>query len=467
MENRTDLPGSASVVVIGAGLAGLTTARELMGQGVSDVVVVEARDRVGGRLDVFRRENGKTLERGGEFVNPNGSDALIALGAELGLEIETVPTYLSDGKFVRVFDGERFVESIPLESDPEASEAFLAAMAAFDELVSEVPPLEPWGAPRASELDRMTLGDWFDEHVQNDAARDFMFSEFMAMGDPYETSLLYALWHVSGFGGLERTATSERFVDGLSAIPRAIAGELGGRVHLSTPVHAIEQTAEGVAVHTSAGAIGAEAVVVAMEPSQCASIEFTPTLPISRDRLQDRWQGGHGVKIFAIYDRPFWRDRGLSGLGISPNAFIQLALDVSPSDAGEGIICAMHFPSNARAEDYSGLLGDVDGVREATLSALAEFIGDEALEPTEFHYFNWAGDRWSDGCGGQVGTSVVSTVGRRLREPVGRIFWAGAETGDTDFAGGAVTSAQRAAREVLSSLGGAHDPRSAASNALQ
>lgn len=452
----SDLPADASVIVVGAGLSGLTTARELVRAGVDDVVVLDARDRVGGRLCELVRPNGRVLMKGGEWTGA-AQQQLHALAAELGVGVEPLPPFADEermGRFVRVHDGRRYVEDVPLSGDPAAQRAFAAAVAALDELAATVPTDAPWTAAHAAALDRRSIGHWLDENVAEPAARAAMEGELGSFGDPYETSLFYLLWLLACFGGWEAHGAvyTSRFVGGSAQIPRLLAERLGPRVQLSAPVRTVRRADEAVVVETDRGRVRGRALVLAMEPGQAGKIEFDPVLPADRDRLQARWQAGHGAKLFAVYDEPWWRAEGLAGVAFGPPP-IPLVQDLSPNEADEGILCALFFAGSAVVARHAAQLADERRTRAMVLDALEAYFGPRAREPRELHVCSWDGDRWSDGCGSQLPMGTLSTVGQALRRPIGRIVFAGAETGAMDFMEGAVTAGQRAAREAAALVG--------------
>lgn len=449
-----ELPDRAEVVVVGAGLSGLVAARRLVAAGV-DVVVVEAQDAAGGRVARFTSASGRVFERGGEYLGL-GMPSLRALADELGVGLVELP---GEGAFVRWADGRRVVEAFPLERDPEAAEAYGAATALLDELAAEVPVDAPWLAPRAAEWDARTLEGWLREHVPNSTARDMLSLEFDYCGGAAgELSLLFVLWTVRAMGGMEAWSqgTTHRFDGGSSELVARMAAALGERIVTGTPVRAVEHDADGVTVRTDRGVLRADAVVAALAPALCGRIIWEPALPLMRDRLQDRYLEGHGIKAFAVYDTPWWRDRGLAGVALGRPP-MKVILDVSPQDGNAGVLVGMVAVTGATAAAWSAELSDEDRAKALFVEHAGELLGGDAPEPSEVHLFSWVGAPWSVGCAVGLPPGVLSTAGPSLRAPIGRIVWAGAETGapQNDWMEAAVSAGERAATEAAALAGAA------------
>ncbi|WP_052460788.1 flavin monoamine oxidase family protein [Microbacterium gorillae] len=457
ISESAELPTSASVVIVGAGMAGLTAARELEAAGVTDVVVVEARDRIGGRVAPFVRPNGRVLGQGAEFTGAFQVE-VNKLAVALGVETEPIPF---GGKFVRIHNGERFEEEFPLESDPEAAAEFEATLEKLMDLAGEVEVDRPWAAPHAFEWDRTTAAAWLDENVTSPLAREMVEFEFAY--DMKEISLLYFVWWLARFGEFEGLGQfTHRFVGGSHQLPEGVAAQLAAEIHLSAPVRTVDYSGDRVRIATDRGAIEADYVILAIEPNLAAGIEFVPTLPAARDTLQNRWLAGYDAKYFAIYDRPFWREQGLAGAAMGP-APVEFLLDLSPASADEGVLVGRRPLTPARwRESQTGpgephtfdVTTEPEKLRELILDELVSFFGEEARTPKEFYAFDWIGDRWSRGSGTMIPLGILSTVGHAWRAPIDRIHWAGADTGKQDWLEGAVTSGQRAATEVHERLKG-------------
>ncbi|HWI21577.1 MAG TPA: FAD-dependent oxidoreductase [Baekduia sp.] len=443
------VPERASVVVVGAGISGLVAARDLVRAGI-DVLVVEADDEIGGRIKPFVRNNAPALERGAEFTGPD-QPAVLALVAEYGFETE--PYFVTDdlpedAKMVRLARGKLISEAYPFESSPEVGEAFGTVFAQLGELASDIDPAAPWEHPRALEFDRQTVGAWLDETIADEAVREVVAGALLAFGPAYEVSLLSALAYLESHGGAEHFGEgidSRLSGPGTSGLIAAIAAEVGDRIALSAPVRKIVHGDDGVSVHTDRGAVDADAVIVAMDPGLCAAIEFDPPVPADRDRLQTRWNSLPGAKIGVIYDEPFWREAGITGMAMGLD-FMAFATDGSLVDGSQQLLNGMVFAIGPDVERISRILQDPELLRKTVLEDLASCYGPKALEPKEFHCFDWHGNRWARGAGGAaLGPGVLTSCGVALRRPLGRVIWAGEAAGTGVYMQGAVTAGHAAA----------------------
>lgn len=428
------------VVVIGAGLAGLTAARQLVAAGL-DVVVLEARDRVGGRTLNQADEDGVPVEAGGMWVGP-GQDAVRSLAAELGIATFATPT---GGDLALLVGDERLV--VPPGRDAETD----AVIDRIDALAASLPTERPWDAPDAARLDAMTLLQWLDAEAVPDAARLGIVAEAsIALGDPSNLSMLWFLTVVRSAGGLRRLgdidggAQERRFVGGAQSICLAMAQELGKVVQLGRPVTDVDTTGDRVRVRTAAGDVECERLIVAMMPADIGRLSFAPPLPPTRAELQRSWVGTAGTKVTVRYERPFWRDQGLGGNGLVDGGTVGGVLDITPPDRGDGWLVV--FVVNDR--------GGGQALRDGVLADLTALFGPEAATPLGFHDHDWSADEWTAGCVTALPPGVLTGPGAALRDPIGPIHWAGAETSEvwTGYMDGAVRSGQRVADEVRRSL---------------
>jgi monoamine oxidase len=445
----------ADVVVIGAGFAGLAAARALVASGV-EALVLEARDRVGGRVLNAEIGDGKVVEVGGEWIGPT-QDRLAALAAEL--EIETFPTHI-DGENTMELNGRvsRYTGTIPKLNPAALLEVGLAARK-LDRMTRRVRLEAPWESPDAARLDGTTVGTWLDRRIRTRTARKLIEIAVRTVwgADSRELSLLYALSYIGAAGGFyalldtDGGAQQDRFVGGSQLICLRMAEALGDRVVLSTPVKRVEHDGTGVTI--SAGDVVARGrrAIVTTPPPACARIEWQPSMPMARTQLTQRMPGGSYLKCLAIYDEPFWRADGLSGDGVSDAGPATTTFDNSPPDGSPGVL--LGFVSGSDATSLSRL--GVSERRRAVLEGFARMYGQRARHAERYIEQDWSREPWTGGAPiFFMPPGALTGLGSALREPVGPIHWAGSETA-TEWAGymdGAVSSGERAAAEVLAAL---------------
>jgi monoamine oxidase len=444
----------ADVVVVGAGLAGLSAARALRSAG-RDVVVLEARDRVGGRTVNEPIGDGKIVELGGQWVGPT-QERMYELIRELGLE--TFPTHdHGDNLFEHGDSVRRYAGTIP-KVNPVALAEVGVVLARLNRLARTIPPEAPWTAARASQWDGQTFEDWSRRKIRTGAAREMLrlAIEGVWAAEPRDVSMLHVLFYIRSAGSLERLldtgggAQQDRVVGGTQLISIRMAEELGDAVVLEAPVRAIAADAGGVTVTSDRGATRARAAIVAIPPALAGRIAYQPALPAVRDGLTQRMAQGSVVKCMAVYERPFWRERGLSGQLTSTRGPVSVGFDNSPPDGSPGVLLA--FLEGRAARDGAAM--EPAERRAAVLGSLARAFGPEAAKPEHYVDKAWPNEEWSRGCyGGFMPPGAWTDHGVALRRPIGRIHWAGAETAViwNGYMEGAVTSGERAAAEVVAS----------------
>ncbi len=451
----------SDVIVVGAGLAGLSAARSLTGAGLG-TIVLEARDRVGGRTFNQPLGDGKVVELGGQWVGP-GQDNMLGLIEELGLS--TFPTYggaerhlFERGGKVNAYSG-----TIP-KVNPVALAEVGVALKRLDRLASTVEPASPWLAPRADEWDRITADSWIRRNVRTAAARQMMRLAVEAVwaAEPEELSMLHVLFYISSAGSTsalldtEGGAQESRVSGGTQLVSLRMAEALGDAVRLESPVRSVSWRADGgggVVVGTPSGTYRSRRLVVAVPPALAGRLDYEPALPALRDGLTQRMMQGNVVKTISIYERPFWRERGLSGRATSSDGPLSVVYDNSPPDGSPGVLLA--FFEAAAARGVADLT--TDRRRSIVGQGLARLFGPEAGRPDAYFDKAWAVDEFSRGCyGGFMPTGAWTSHGPALRRAVGPIHWAGAETAErwAGYMDGAVSSGRRAAREVIESIGG-------------
>jgi monoamine oxidase len=456
---------TVDVVVVGAGLAGLSAARTVARAGRS-VAVLEARNRVGGRTWNRPITGGSYIDAGAEFVGPT-QDRIKALAQAVG--VETFPTY-NTGNNVYWKDGTRltYAASGPTgiaPPDPALLPDILQIVQKLNTMAAEVNVKEPWTAKEAVEWDSQTFYTWLKANEANpefmrlaSTATDAIFGQ-----EPRDLSLLYALYYIAASGDESNTGTfernfqtaggaqEERLVGGSQLISLRVAAELGGSVVLNVPVQRITQTSKGVKVIAKGARISAKLAIVAMPPALAGRLEYEPLLPALRDQLTQRTPMGSYAKVDAVYETPFWRAEGLTGQAVSLNGPVRVTFDSTPDEGSPGVILGFIGGTDAR-----GWYGQsAEQRRQAVLDNLANYFGEQARKPLEYLENRWADERFSRGDPvAGLPPGVLLDFGAALRAPVGRIHWAGTETSDywVGYMDGAVRSGERAAAEALSEL---------------
>jgi monoamine oxidase len=445
----------ADVIVVGAGLAGLCAASDLVHAGHS-VVVLEARDRVGGRTLNHPVGHGEVVEVGGQWVGP-GQNRILARAKALG--IGTFKTYT---KGAQIFDylghQTRFTGLIPPLPAPDAAE-FGTLLSKVVSLQSTVPLAKPWTAPDALMLDGQTLESWKLANSTTPGAR-FLFDlvvESIFAAEPRDLSLLHALFYFrSGDGIINLSSTAggaqdSRLVGGSQLVSIRMAERLGRRVVLNAPTRRIAHSGRGVTVTTDAGAWHGKAVIVAMAPTLAGRIDYDPPLPASRDQLTQRVPQGSVIKYEAVYPTPFWRAEGLSAYSNGDRSPVRLTYDNSPPGGRPGVLLGFVTGRDARALTTRGAAAR----RASVLASFTRLFGRRAARPTTVIEHNWSEEPWTRGCyEGYLPPGVWTDYGAALRAPIGRIHWAGTETSEVfmGYMDGAVRSGERAAAAVRSAL---------------
>jgi monoamine oxidase len=453
-----------NVVVVGAGLSGLAAARRLVAAG-HDVVVLEARDRVGGRTEGGNLADGTPIELGGQWIGPT-QDRMYALVRELGLE--TFPTFNDEGRLLLELRGKQSRVASHRGAMPRLGPFALAdlaqGLARFNRLAGRVDLAEPWNSADAERLDGRTFETWIRRTLRTPSGRAYfqIVSEAVFAAEPADMSLLHALFYSRSGTDLEtlistdRGAQQDRIVGGSIRIAEAMAADLGDRVRLDSPVRGISQDADGVRVTVRDGTLHeASHVVVTLPPTLAGRLEYAPALPSWRDQLTQRLPAGSVVKAYASYDEPFWRVDGLNGQAISDRGPVKVTFDNSPPSGRPGVL--MGFLEGNEARTWART--SAEERRAAVVACFVRYFGERAAKPVEYVERDWMDEEFTRGCYGAHFTPGVWTAyGHALRAPVGRVHWAGAECSDVwnGYMEGAIRSGEASATEITAALAGGH-----------
>lgn len=440
------------VAIVGAGLAGLAAARRIESESDKSVIVLEARDRVGGRLLNEPIGGGEIVEVGGQWVGPT-QKRINGLVDELGLErFRTFDEGFNQFEFRNRLS--KYKGAIP-KLNPVVLADVAQLQFRLDKMAKSVPLDAPWTAPKAEEWDALTVSGWLQRKAKTAGALAFfqLVSEGVWAAHPSDFSLLHMLFYINSAGGFDMListdggAQHDRIVGGSQLIANRMAESLGDRVILEAPVRKIISNDDGVLVDAEQLEVRASQVIVALPPTLAGRIVYEPALPGYRDQLTQRVPQGSVIKCMAVYDEPFWRGNGFSGQVTSDTGPVKVVFDNSPPSGKPGVLLGFLEGNQARQ------LGRLPAKeREAeVIKCFTRFFGPEAGNHKDFVERSWAEEPFSRGCyGGLFPTGVWTAFGEALREPIGRLHWAGAETATVwnGYMDGAVTSGERAADEV-------------------
>lgn len=443
------------VIVIGGGLSGLYAALHLKEAGRS-VAVLEARDRVGGlTLSPHSPTLGRRVDLGGQWVSKS-HQRIYGLIRRYDVPLRK---QFADGARICIHEDKTFRG--PMGTIPGMSAADWAAYSqAFDTLygVFDALPANPWEGELAARLDQMTYQSWVCEILPPGMARNALLrlpgAYYGVM--PEEVSALELIQKLRGCGGprfmsdVETGGMSEHLW-GSQGVSEGMAADLDGDVFLGSAARSVEWSDKSVAVETDGARFEAEKVIFACSPAMVQQIGFAPALPAARRLLHQRFPNGRNSKAVAVYDRPFWREKGLNGHVISTSGALTAALDISGAEPGHGVMIALFSGKAALHVDPL----DEAGRRRAVLAVLAQALGPEAQTPLEFHMQVWADEQWSGGASSPfLVPGQLTQYGAALRAPAGPIHWAGTHMA-TEFRGymeGALAAGEAAARQVLAAL---------------
>lgn len=447
------------VIIVGAGLSGLIAARQLAKQGVS-IQILEASEHVGGRMFDYQSKLGHTFQLGAEWLGPDES-RLQALLIELGLE--TIPHgQMGDaiinlaGKMTHFTPNENHIVG-PLPLPPHyLSDDIRSIFEQMDKLCEQVPLNCPENAPNAAVWDTISVAEWGQQQIKSPTSQAlFNLITEIQMGAPLDQ--LSQLYHLYSWRSINKRMIDDRRVKGgTQQICQLLAKSLAKQLYLEAPVRAIEQDEQGVKVQSDVGIFSADYLIVTAPPKPALAIHYQPALPAERTQLLASSTLAQTMKCIIVYDKPFWVEAGLSGFMMSDEGPLKVTDDCSPTEGSYGALIGLS--STKITEKWCQ--SSQQERRADVLTQLSTAFGSQAAKPLEYVDHDWISYPWT---GGAYFTNLPPNIMTNyshdlLRQPVGRLYWAGTETA-TQWNGsmeGAICSGERAATEVLKQIQTGH-----------
>jgi monoamine oxidase len=439
-------------IIVGAGYAGLSAARKLKQAG-KNILLLEARERVGGRVYTKLLEDGSYADLGAQWVGAN-QHRMYDLAREYG--IGTFPTYdigkssLYFNQKIKLYKG--IIPPLPLFALLNLD----GAIRKINRLSKRIDLSKPWLSKDAAVWDRISLAQWMDQNLKNSTARKLftVAAEAIFATNAANISMLHVLFYTrSGKNfdtlmNIRNGAQQHRIAGGAQSICLAMAAELNDCIRLNAGVTRIDQSDIEVVVHGDGFSYAAKKLLLALPPAVANKIHFVQPLPEQKKLFLQQNFMGSVIKCYAVYNTPFWRNQKKNGLCAAPGEPISVSFDNSPADGSKGILMGFALADSAKA---MLLLPEADR-KKIVLQNFVQYFGAEAALPNYYIDHCFTEERWSLGCyAGMMPVNGWSSSGAAARSITGHIHWAGTETA-TEWNGymeGAVRSGERAALEIL------------------
>lgn len=440
------------IVIIGAGYAGIAAAKKLYAAG-KKFIVVEARDRIGGRTLTEKVASGATLEMGAKWIGPTQYKVWEWVKET---QTETYDTF-DEGKNILSFRQKisTYTGVIP-KIDPLSLIDLGLAISKINKLANQIPIENPWLHPKAKEYDSMTLSTWMQKNIKTYKARHIFDIGIQTVfaAESSEVSLLHALFYFHSGDNMDTLISIKNGAQqtilrgGTQGLIKKIAAPFQEHIQLNEPLRKVEQNENGVIVHTDNLEIEARKCIMAIPPVMINAVQFSPILPQQKAQLYQRVPMGAAMKVYTIYKTPFWRKKGYSGQIVSDEFPVKVTFDVGHGDDELGIL--LTFVEGNDARNFIDM--PETERKRLILEKLTRFLGEEAANPIQYLDKCWTEEEWTRGCYvGLMAPNTMTQFGRFLRTPFQNIHFAGTETAEkwNGYLDGAIESGYRAAGEVM------------------
>lgn len=440
------------VIIVGGGFAGISAARELH-RANKDILVLEARDRLGGRVHSVKILDGIDIELGGQWIGPT-QDHMYELVKEYG--IKTYPTY-DEGYCVLDLNQKisRYKGLIP-KVDALSLLYIDRTIKNLDKMAKSISVDSPWTHPKSLEWDSLTLGSYLQKTVKRKKAYSILRTglETVLACSPSEVSLLHTLFYIKSGKNIDTLlnikngAQQDRIKGGMQQIIQSMANNFLHNVKFKEAVHSIVQKDNKCHVNTSKATYHSKKVIMAIPPVLASCISYTPLLSINKRQMLQKIPMGTVVKCYAIYKKPFWREKGYSGEAVTDEGSpYQTIFDNGPAHSDYGVL--MGFAIADRANKL--MQNTLEERKEIMIKTLVKYFGQEAAEIRHYEDKCWADEEYSQGCyAGYLPPGIWTKYQDSLRTIEGHIHWAGTETATiwNGYIEGAVITGIRAAKEI-------------------
>lgn len=444
------------VIIIGAGFSGIAAAKKLHEAGIP-FLVLEARERLGGRVYTKQIKEDLYLDFGGQWIGPS-QDRMYALCEELG--IHYYDTYdqgynvLDINQQIKKFKGlipkMDFLSLINLDY----------VLKKLERLAKSIPLENPWLHPKALEFDSISLGAFIISHCKTSSCKKVLTLalETVFAAELNEVALLHALFYfksgrdLNTLINIKNGAQLHRIEGGMQCIVDAMAKPFIDKIIFNKPVEKIFTEGGKKKISGVDFSFTAEKIIMAIPPTLAAKINFYPMLSSAKKQLIDRIAMGQVGKCFMVYEKPFWRTSGFSGQAFADNnSPFQSMFDASPKDSKYGIILAFTIANRAKAYFEN----TKEKRKESMLRKLVAYFGKEAETPMFYEDFNMTDEAWSRGCyAGLYPTGAWTGFQDAYAKTENDIYWAGTEASKVwyGYIEGAVRAGEKAAEKIIKEL---------------